>query len=129
MNHTALNSSIKQSISLIKLILLVLLAPILLIGCSIQRWKGKSIDSLLSKKGKPDKVEQNGDEKVLYYYEPTQYFREVVERDAQGNQIGKPIIDTMYNYEVFGIQKSNKIFFAAEELSYVAPEKFTVIEE
>lgn len=112
-----------------KTILIILLSALFLVGCSIQRWEGKSVDSLLSKKGKPDKVEENGDEKVLYYYEPTQYFREVVERDSKGNQIGNPIIDTMYNYEIFGIQKSNKIFFAAEELSYVSPQNYTVIEE
>jgi len=112
-----------------KIIILILLSALLLVGCSIQRWEGKSIDSLLSKKGKPDKVEQNGDEQVLYYYEPTKYFREVIERDAQGKQIGNAVVDTMYNYEVFAIKKSNTIFFASEELSYVAPQNYTVIEE
>lgn len=112
-----------------KKVIIFTLPIFLLIGCSIHRWEGKSIDALLSKKGKPDKVEQNGDEKVLYYYEPTKFFREVVERDTKGNPIGNAIIDTMYNYEVFAIQKSNTIVFASEELSYVAPEKFTVIEE
>ncbi len=112
-----------------KTIILILLSSLLLIGCSIQRWEGKSIDSLLSKKGKPNKVEQNGDEQVLYYYEPTKYFRKVVERYAHGNQIGNAVVDTVYNYKVFAIQKSNTIFFVSEELSYVAPEKFTVIEE
>jgi hypothetical protein len=123
-----LNLIATKSITMKKVIILAL--PILLlIGCSIHRWEGKSVDSLLSKKGKPDKVEQNGEEQVLYYCKPTKYFREVVERDARGNQIGNATVDTMYNYEVFAVQKSNTIFFASEELSYVAPENFTVIEE
>jgi hypothetical protein len=66
-------------------------------------------------------VEQNEDEQVLYYYESTKYFKEVVERDAQGNRMGNAIVDTIYNDEVYAIQKSNTIFFATEELSYVSP--------
>jgi hypothetical protein len=100
------------------------LLVIILTGCSIQRWEGKSRDDLLSKKGMPDKVENNGEDQIYYYCKPNYYAKTYDE-----NYNLKSRTDTAYTYQVFAIKKSNTIFFVSEEISYVAPGQFTVIEE
>lgn len=107
-------------------LILFALSVLVLTGCSIQRWEGKSRDALLSKKGMPDKVENNGEDQIYYYY-TTDGYKEIIVRDENGKVTGS--VDSLYKYEIYAIAKSNSIFFASQELSYVAPMQFTVIEE